>query len=530
MLGVEKVGINDNYFLLGGDSIKSIQIVSRLARYNRKLQVKHFMLYPTIAECAQYMEYIEDKKTCQDPVAGELPLTPIQRWFFEQSFTEPNHWNQSMMLYREQGWNPELVDKVFHRLVAHHDALRMRFVRESGSVRQINAGIEGSHFLLEVCKVGKDETEAEIERLANMLQAKMKLEEALVRLGLYQTEDGDHLLIAIHHLVVDGVSWRILLEDFMHLYDAMLKDEPASLPEKTDSYMEWSRKLVEPATLAKLAAEKDYWRDVEKQAAQLSYAGRRPCAIADSRTAGFQLNEAMTRKLLTEANRAYHTEVTDLLLTALALAYGERSDEGVAIHLEGHGREEFMEGMDLTRTVGWFTSIYPVVLPAPASEPGETVPVIKELIRNIPNKGAGYSILKYAGAASQDNPIPSGFQPEAVFNYLGQFGTSASSGGFDPSPMPMGSLINELNSMTHLQEWNCVVSEGRFQLTFRYDPSAMGDSEAIQLLESYSRHLQALIEHCLAQDTEQFTPSDFSDDDLTFEELDEISDMLRKLE
>ena len=135
VLGVERVGVDDNFFLLGGDSIKSIQIVARLARHKRKLKVKHFMLHPTIAELAPFMERMEGHADAGDLVVGEVPLTPVQRWFFAQKWANPHHWNQAMMLKRER-WDAQTVEDAFQHLVRHHDALRMRFYLEGSEVRQ----------------------------------------------------------------------------------------------------------------------------------------------------------------------------------------------------------------------------------------------------------------------------------------------------------------------------------------------------------------------------------------------------------
>ncbi|UHA73333.1 non-ribosomal peptide synthetase [Paenibacillus sp. 481] len=531
VLGLERIGIDDNYFLLGGDSIKSIQIVSKLAQHQRKLQVKHLMLYPTVGECAQYMEHMSHKKERQRVVAGELPLTPIQRWFFDQAFEVAHHWNQSMMVYNEQGWDPAIVNEAFTKLVEHHDALRMRFIQDGEWIRQVNLSVEESeHFTLEIFEVGDaEQASAHIEQVATELQARIVLDGALVKLGLFKTHQGDHLLMAIHHLVVDGVSWRILLEDFQNVYQSILTGDRPVLPDKTDSYLAWSHELVHFAKHEQLAREIPYWERVNEQASKLSFKGKRPCTIEQSNTVSIQIEQSVTRKLLTEVHRAYHTDISDLLLTALALTYAERDKEGVVVHLEGHGREDIIEHIDITRTVGWFTSMFPVVLPTHIQHLGEALRSIKEMIRSIPNKGIGFGILKHLAGMSEHAHELDHWHPEVVFNYLGQFDDSPTTGQPSTSTMPMGHLISPINQMTHLEEWNSVVSEGQFQLTFRYDPYALDSDAAHHMVERYSYYLHELIEHCLTQQSEQFTPSDFGDSDLTLDELDEISDMISKL-
>jgi len=529
VLGIKRIGLEDNYFVLGGDSIKSIQIISKLAKYNRKLQVKHLMLHPTIAECAPYVEYADEHRSAdrQSPVTGELPLTPIQRWFFERGFECEEHWNQSMMLYNRQGWDQSTVRKAFDRLVEHHDALRTRFRREKEGIVQTMFGLEeGPYYALDVYETDSgDEAAARLESLACELQSALNIESMLIRLGLFKTDQGDHLLIIIHHLLIDGVSWRILLEDFQQIYHSLRAGEQPALPPKTDSYLEWSRQLLKYAGEEQALRELPYWRKLHKRFSELPVRKAEACTYRNSRTVAIELEEPVTRKLLTEAHRAYHTEVIDLLLAALALTY----EEDTAICLEGHGREEGMVQADVTRTIGWFTSMYPVLLSLPSRELADAVRSVKEMLRGIPAKGAGYAILKYLTPEFRDEVDILREEPDIVFNYLGQFDDSTDEDKPALSPMPMGDLISPLNQMSHLEEWNCVVSEGRFRLTLRYHPQAVDEDTAQRRVTAYASNLLSLIEHCLNREDEQFTPSDFTDADLTFDELDDISDIVSKL-
>ncbi|WP_458461932.1 amino acid adenylation domain-containing protein [Paenibacillus sp.] len=528
VLGVERVGIDDNYFVLGGDSIKSIQIASRLTHHQLKLQVKHLMLYPTIAECAEFLEPMEARKEPQDIIEGDIPLTPIQQWFFAQNYSDMDHWNQSMMLYNREGWDTDTVNQAFHRLFQHHDALRIRFdIRPDGVVQSVSPINKDKDFPMEMHEVEAeaDWEHAHLERLATAIQSKVNLEHDLIQLGVFRTPEGDHLLIAIHHLIIDGVSWRILLEDFQRMYQAvLLGDRTVQLPEKTDSYAFWSRELQKHAIAEEMKRQQAYWHELNQKVLQLrEHHNVKPGLLKHSKTVTLELETYRTRQLLTEVHRAYHTEVMDILLTALSMTYAK----DIVIDLEGHGREGMLDHVDTTRTVGWFTSIYPVLLSVAHEELGEALRHMKEMLRSIPGKGTGYSILKYLTSELDSDEVPC--DPGIVFNYLGQFGGETEGESITMSPMPMGELISPSNRMSHFEEWNCVVDQGKFQLILRYDPLRLDEKAAMEQVARYGLNLEKLIVHCLTREAEEYTPSDFSDADLTLDELDDISDIIGKL-
>ncbi|MCP4151964.1 MAG: amino acid adenylation domain-containing protein, partial [bacterium] len=282
---------NDNYFSLGGDSIKTIQIASRLRKYDLKLEVKDMFTYQTIEQLAPHVKKIS-RESLQDTIEGRVPLTPIQHWFFQSSFTRSFHFNQSVMIYREEGFDETILEKTFSKIIQHHDALRMVYevktktginntsTGETGTedmtgtgttVFQQNRGIEGELFHLEVFdfkNLADENVKTRLPREATRLQAGINLNTGpLVKLGLFKTAAGDHLLITIHHLVVDGVSWRILLEDIQTGLKQTLQGEPLVLPEKTDSFKYWSEKLTQYASGEygkTFFRERGYWETVER--------------------------------------------------------------------------------------------------------------------------------------------------------------------------------------------------------------------------------------------------------------------------
>nr|WP_234405637.1 non-ribosomal peptide synthetase [Paenibacillus sp. IHBB 10380] len=538
VLGLERIGIRDNFFELGGDSIKAIQISARLHKQQLKLEIANLFLHPTIEDVSLYVRQVE-MSIDQGQVKGQVELTPIQRWFFEQDFQAKHHWNQSMMVYRQEGFNSEALREILQELVAHHDALRMRYEGEGDSVVQVNAGIEGNEIELSVVEIVGDAEEAarRIESESERLQSSLNLQSGpLMRGGLFKTSEGDHLLLAVHHLVIDGVSWRILFEDLAIGYEQKLANEEVNLPEKTNSYQQWSKELKEYANSRKLLKEKPYWKAVEE--AEIARLPKDEEVEAKGNTWGesrieiVEFTEEETEKLLRNVHQAYHTEMNDILLTGLAQAVEEWTGEGrVGLTLEGHGREEVIKGVNVSRTVGWFTSMYPVVLEIKGREElGNQIKQVKETLRRIPNKGIGYGILKYVTEKEKTRDLEFKQRPEISFNYLGQFDTEMRSGVFEGSGMPMGSTFHRDSERVHRLDIGGAIMGGKLQMSIQYPGREYREETIKGLLESYRDHLRRIIEHCVQKEDAEMTPSDLKDNELTFEELEYILDMTKNVQ
>ncbi|QYK69497.1 non-ribosomal peptide synthetase [Paenibacillus sp. S02] len=524
------IGVMDNFFELGGDSIKSIQVSSRLYQAGYKLEIKHLFKYPTVAELSPYLQPVL-RRADQGAATGETRLTPIQRWFFEQSFAEPHHFNQAVMLYREEGYDEAALRQAVRKLAEHHDALRLVFRRTESGYAAWNRGIaesDGELYSLEVIYFrGMTDCAQAIEAKANKLQRSIDLQAGpLLKLGLFRCADGDHLLIAIHHLVVDGVSWRILLEDFAAGYEQALRGQQIRLPLKTDSFQMWAKQLADYANGPALESEREYWQHIE----QLTYEplpkdfeqGR--SKLKDSGLVTVRWTAEETEQLLKQAHRAYHTEMNDLLLAALGLAVQAWSGrERVLVNLEGHGREELLPDVDITRTVGWFTSQFPVVLePGHAQALGHQVKQVKESLRCIPNKGIGYGILRYSSAPRDGERFA--LEPEISFNYLGQFDQDYESSGSRPSPFSPGSDSSPNAVMDYVLDINGMVSEGVQELTIRYGETQYKRETVERLGTLLHSSLRDIISHCVSKERPELTPSDVLLQDVTLEELERLAE------
>ncbi|WP_152526725.1 condensation domain-containing protein, partial [Paenibacillus polymyxa] len=529
VLGVDQVGTMDNFFALGGDSIKALQVSSRLLQTGYKLVMKDLFHYPTISALSLHLQTAE-RTASQTEVTGEVILTPIQRWFFEQNPADVHHSNQAFMQFSKQGFDEEALRQAVRQLVVHHDALRTVYRQTENGYTAWNrgAGENEALFDLEVVDFkGVGDVKEAVEAKANDIQASIDLENGpLVKLGLFRCDDGDHLLIAIHHLVVDGVSWRVLLEDFAAGYEQALQGQPIRLPLKTDSFQTWAKQLADYANGPAMESEREYWQHIE----QLTYEplpkdfeqGR--SKLKDSGLVTVRWTAEETEQLLKQAHRAYHTEMNDLLLAALGLAVQAWSGrERVLVNLEGHGREDILPDVDITRTVGWFTSQFPVVLePGHAQALGHQVKQVKESLRRIPNKGIGYGILRYLSASRDGERFA--LEPEISFNYLGQFDQDYESSDSQPSPFSPGSDSSPNAVMDFVLDINGMVSEGVLELTIRYGETQYKRETVERLGTLLQSSLREVISHCVSKERPELTPSDVLFQDVTVEELERLSE------
>ncbi|MCY8926608.1 condensation domain-containing protein, partial [Bacillus atrophaeus] len=532
VLGIPDIGISDNFFTLGGDSIKGIQMASRLNQHGLKLEMKDLFQHPTIEELVSYVERTEGKEADQGPVEGESILTPIQRWFFDRKFTNQHHWNQSVMLHAPKGFDPIAVEKTLQALTEHHDALRMVYREERGDVIQSFQAIDECKISLEIVDLyGSDEDmlKSQIKVLADRLQSSLDINNGpIVKAEQYRTEKGDHLLIAIHHLAVDGVSWRILLQDFASGYLQAEKQEDIVFPPKTNSFKDWGEELLAFSQSEQLSKQADYWEQIDAE--HISPVPKdhelEKRLVKHTSSVISELSEEETKHLLTDVHHPYGTEINDLLLSALGLTMEEwTKQQKIGINLEGHGREDIIPNVNISRTVGWFTAQYPVVLDMPGERDlSAVIKTVKEGLRRVPDKGIGYGILRYLSESKQKK----GFTPDISFNYLGQFDSEVKTEFFEPSSYDMGRQVSEESEALYALSFSGMVRNNRFVISCSYNEKEYDRSTVEGLMERFKDHLLLLIRHCTEKEDKEFTPSDFSAEDLEMDEMGDIFDMLEE--
>jgi non-ribosomal peptide synthase protein (TIGR01720 family) len=361
-----------------------------------------------------------------------------------------------------------------------------------------------------------------------------------VNVGLFKSSHGDHLLIIIHHLVVDGVSWRILLEDFVIGYSQLLKGEEIKFQEKTDSYRCWADKLKEYAETKQALKELDYWKEVSETEVEKLPADyestledkkyRYNYSYGYSETVRMKLDKTNTDMLLHQVNQVYGTEINDILLAALGRAVKDWSGiEKILLNLEGHGRNPILEDVDISRTVGWYTTRYPMVLTVnDAGHLDYNIISVKETLRRIPNKGIGYGVLRYLTPDHKKEGFSFDYQPEISFNYLGEFGQeNHPDTGITWVPrMNKGNSISAETEMHAVIDINGLVVEGMLFLSFTYNKHMYEKVIVDQLVELYRSNLIEIIEHCSQKEESELTPSDFTGENIEMEELDNIAEMV----
>ncbi|MCG0476937.1 non-ribosomal peptide synthase/polyketide synthase [Pseudomonas aeruginosa] len=514
VLKLGRVGLDDNFFELGGDSIISIQVVSRARQAGIRLAPRDLFLHQTIRGLAGVA--VEGRGLAsaeQGPISGSTPLLPIQQMFFELDIPRRQHWNQSVLLEPGQALDGTLLETALQALLAHHDALRLGFRLEDGTWCAEHRAVEAGEALLWQQSVADGQA---LEALAEQAQRSLDLGSGpLLRALLATLGDGSQrLLLVIHHLAVDGVSWRILLEDLQTAYRQLQAGQAVALPAKTSAFKAWAERLQAHARDGGLEGERGYWlAQLEGVSTELPCDDREGAqSVRHVRSARTELTEEATRRLLQEAPAAYRTQVNDLLLTALARVIGRWTGQAdTLIQLEGHGREELFEDIDLTRTVGWFTSLFPLRL-SPVAELGASIKRIKEQLRAIPHKGLGFGALRYLGSAEDRAALAALPSPRITFNYLGQFDGSFSADSsalFRPSADAAGS---ERDSDAPLDNWlslNGQVYAGRLGIDWSFSAARFSEASILRLADAYRDELLALIEHCCAADVEGVTPSDF---------------------
>jgi len=621
VLGLERVSIYDNFFELGGDSILSIQIVARANQAGLQLTPKQLFESPTVAGLAAVAGTSATIQAQQGLVTGAIPLTPIQHWFFEQKLCDVHHWNQALLLEVRQsmsplataettplspplvrgetnslplirglGWgqrygcqrsiSPDLLKQAVQKLMEHHDALRLRFTSTQSGWQQVNAGLDAVEAVpfsyIDLSGVPAAERERILERTASELQASLNLAEGLIlRVALFDFGDNqpNRLLIVIHHLAVDGISWRILLEDLQQIYQQLSQGKAVQLPPKTFSFKQWSESLREYARSERIQQERDYWIGVFRQSisqycsdtadltppAPLPYEGRGEVdspllagegqgerlteqyrsisrlpvdnpnganTVALAGTVSVSLNVEETRALLQDVPSAYQTQINDVLLTALVQTFAEwRQEHSLLLDLEGHGREAIDKDIDVSRTVGWFTTIFPVLLTLEGiSHPGEALKAIKEQLRGVPNRGIGYGVLRYLSEDAEVTQLLQSLpQAEVRFNYLGQF----------DQVLPESSLFKLVNPTTdtsrsprsnrrYLIDINGFVLGGQLQLEWTYSEQIHQRSTIERLAQGFVEALRSLITHCQSPEAGGYTPSDFQKAKVNQKDLDRL--------
>jgi amino acid adenylation domain-containing protein/non-ribosomal peptide synthase protein (TIGR01720 family) len=521
VLNLETVSVKQNFYHLGGDSIKAIQIASKLNDQGLKIRVKDILSYPIIEEMAACAEYGKGLIINQDTCKGNIKPTPITKWFMSQGFAKPNHYNQSVLLTLKTNITCNQFELILNELVKHHDSLRININPESGELFYNNELLHRHNevVIYDLSSFGKDEQSVRMRELGEALKAGFDIENGImIKACMFDLGfSGMRLLITANHLVVDGVSWRIILNDIYSLCHQDMNAVNFALPPKTHSYQIWAEELENYLGTAKHSCE--FWKSVLQS--DFSFrpdfdVGEDTCANA--LTIFHSLSEEETGLLLSDANIPYSTEANELLICSLALAVSEFTDlEEVVFELEGHGRENINEQIDVSKTVGWFTCIYPVSVKVEGTGLSAQIKSIKENLRQIPSKGIGFGILRYFSDYLGYNE-----KKQIRFNYLGDFDNSTKNDIFELSNESTGVDSSRHNKLTCMIEINAMVINKEMNIGLTYSSNKFKADTMDRFINLFADKLKSVINHCCNKDYKEFTPSDFDSVDISQMDIDQL--------
>ena len=528
VLNVQQVGLDDNFFELGGDSILSIQVVSRARQAGIHFSPRDLFQHQTVQTLAAVATRSEQVTAEQGVLTGSSGLTPIQHWFFDTEIPQRQHWNQALLLKPLQLLEPHRLEQALLAVLEHHDALRLSFTQRNAHWHAEHLAVPQGGVLMQAQV--RDMQQCTV--LFTDTQRSLDLEHGpLLRALLVDGPEGQQrLLIAIHHLVVDGVSWRVLLEDLQTVYRQLSDGQSVSLPAKTSALRDWAARLQAYAGSESLREELGVWQD-QLAGPVVALPVDRPQGSLrnrDADTVSVRLDAEHTRQLLQQAPSAYRTQVNDLLLTALARVLCRWSGHASAlIQLEGHGRETLFDDIDLTRSVGWFTSAYPLRLTPvhieEAAGQGPSIKAIKEQLRGVPHKGLGYGVLRYLADDLTKQTMAALPSAEITFNYLGQFDQSFGSDAlFHPLDESAGIAHDPDAPLPNALSVDSQVYGGELVLRWTFSRERHDQNTVRELADAYLAELHSLVAHCLKDDAGGLTPSDFPLARLTQPQLDAL--------
>jgi amino acid adenylation domain-containing protein/non-ribosomal peptide synthase protein (TIGR01720 family) len=484
VLGLDRLGIEDDFFAMGGDSIRAIQIAARLGTRGISLISADILQHRTVAALAPHVSARTGSAT-SGPVEGPFPPTPIQTWFLTQFTAAPNHFNQALLLRTDERLDPAGLAVALDAIAEHHDALRARF-RLAGGIPRGEIPPHTPGVPVEVA----DADTASLPILCARLQASLDIGTGpLFRVALLRMADGDRLLWVIHHLAIDWVSWRILLADLEQAYRQWQQRVPMALPPRTASFIAWADQVALAAADPAQARERAYWDRVA--AGPLV---RLPCKedgedlAGDTASVVTTIPPVVTTALLGSANRLHGTETIDLLLAGLARAMRDQAGPGrFLVMLEGHGRESALAPLDVSRTVGWFTSFYPLALDLDAAETvTEQVRLVRDAIRTVPRRGVGYLLL--ADGLTQATP-------QIGFNYLGRLDDDYAEPDrlFRLADEPAGPVCDPATHRPLPLDLLASVADGCLHVALNFNRSHFAEPAMRRFLDSYAAALAAII-------------------------------------
>lgn len=511
ILTEQHIEVEANFFALGLDSISALNFITEARKQHLYFSASEVYNYPTIAELALVVKEVKKQKNKKNTFFGEIGLTPIQKWFFDLDFIEPNYFQQSQTIII-QAINVEELQRAFLNLVNSHRIFRIKFHKNDANYVQSysNTKINDSFISLHSVKKVEDENSA-IDAIKKELESQISLQDnVLFKVALIEGKDEKyHVYITLHHLIVDGVSWRILIEDLVQLY----KGKRIS---KTDDFHYWYQQLNAFANHEKTQYAIPLWKSISEQLGEFVLPKNQDTVhlTHSYNYINGNLSVEKTKALSKVCFKAYNTNVETLLLTAYVTSLVSLVNKNkIAFMLESHGREKCVEDVDVSRTIGWFTSTYPMVITLPDNmEVQEKIIAVKEQLKAIPDNGLSYGALKYLHADLDVRNTIKDTCPEAWFNYLGIFENHQHDlpKGWNLFDEKSGhDILGTKNKHWSPFEFNCSIVNKQFIFKLSYDENQFSRRTAENFSGNFKKNLLDIIAHCTRKKEVCYTASDF---------------------
>lgn len=519
ILQESNISVHHNFFELGGDSIKAVQIAAALAERGVAVEVKDILTYGTISQINLRVKTIGETASYeQEALQGTIKFTPIISWFFSCRLAVPGYFMQSIMLEWHDDIEVDKLEKAFETIIMHHDTLRLNYNTHTNSL-YYNEKHEQARFVIQQYDVNDGQ---EIPGLCDQVRRGLNFsEDLLIRAAVFWVAgESAHLFVTAHHLVMDGISWRIMLEDMLKGYHQLLVHQPVSFPRKTAPFSLWANRLHEYCIGTVIHEQEDYWRDIENTAFKIPLDFETDnWQVSEQQSISRTIGRIHTQYLLKEANRVYKTDIAILLNVTLVKTLREWTGfQTIVIEEENHGRH--LAGTDVSRTVGWFTAMYPVKFEMPEDDTlTGLIKAVKESMRKVPDHGLGYGLLKYArnGAGMERIPLS-----EVRLNYLGQLGGELTNTTYSYVPGTKGSEVAPENNLTTRLELLFMIVNDVLRLDINFNGAAHREETVVWFADRLLQNLGAIIEHLQNEKGIHFTPSDFEHVDLDEEELNSL--------
>ncbi|MFS4448468.1 amino acid adenylation domain-containing protein [Maribacter sp. 2307UL18-2] len=518
ILAVNNLSVDDNFFELGGDSIQAVRIASKLRENGIGIEGKDILTFQTVELISNQVKKSKPPNSIDHGlIEGEVGFTPILSWFFNKRHKNINNYCQSVLLFLKGNLDITILKGVIKKLTEHHDVLRLNFNKDKSTLFYNNSLLDSEPVIKEIFVNNREELNAEREVLKKSIDIESSLLIKCAILNLANSEK--YLFISAHHIAIDGVSWRIILTDFYNSYKQISEFNSISLPSKSSSFMAWSQKLIDLFHLDKFRNEVEYWNRIEltKFCLTKNTSKQKP-KVKDLSQIQMTFDKVFTHDLLLYARKVYRTDISTLLISSLTLTLKEwnQYDEYV-MYMENHGRS--IEEINVSNTLGWFTSLYPVRLEYELGI-SNLIKRTKEILNEVPNNGVGYGINKYYSA---DSAIAKGI-PEITFNYLGQFGNEVENDVFSLNPTDFSLDSDPLNFISAMWEWNLMIIDDQLHMRIDYYNKAFNESDMHTIIHLFKKNLSKIMEHLRREDDIHLTSSDFDTIDLDDEELKALFD------